>query len=57
MKKILIVNSNYYSKISKNLVIGAKRKLHNTKFKISDDKLLAKFISESEIMYNKNSKG
>ena len=33
--KILIVNSNYYSKISKNLVIGAKRKLHNTKFKIS----------------------
>ena len=35
MKKILIVNSNYYSKISKNLVIGAKRKLHNTKFKIS----------------------
>ena len=35
MKKILIVNSNYYSKISKNLVIGAKRKLQNTKFKIS----------------------
>ncbi len=28
---------------------------NNTKFKISSDKLLEKFISESEIMYNKNS--
>ena len=28
---------------------------NNTKFKISTDKLLEKFISESEIMYNKKS--
>ena len=28
---------------------------NNTKFKISVDKLLETFISESEIMYNKNS--
>ena len=28
---------------------------NNTKFKISTDKLLETFISESEIMYNKNS--
>jgi prolyl-tRNA synthetase len=30
---------------------------NNTKFKISTDKLLETFISESEIMYNKNPKG
>ena len=35
MKKILIVNSNYYKDISKNLVLNAKRKLFNVKFKIS----------------------
>ena len=28
---------------------------NNTKFTISTDKLLKTFISESEIMYNKNS--
>ena len=27
MKKILIVNSNYYKNISKNLVLSAKKKL------------------------------
>ena len=35
MKKILIVNSNYYSEISKNLVLNAKKKLLNVKFKVS----------------------
>ena len=27
MKKILIINSNYYKNISKNLVLGAKKKI------------------------------
>ena len=27
MKKILIINSNYYKKISNNLVLNAKKKL------------------------------
>ena len=35
MKKILIVNSNYYKHISNNLVLNAKKKLLNVKFKIS----------------------
>ena len=35
MKKILIVNSNYYKEISNNLVSNAKKKLLNVKFKIS----------------------
>tara|TARA_B100000963_G_scaffold232592_1_gene203144 strand:+ start:1791 stop:2216 length:426 start_codon:yes stop_codon:yes gene_type:complete len=35
MKKILIVNSNYYKNISKNLVLEAKKKLLKEKFKIS----------------------
>ena len=35
MKKILIVNSNYYDEISKNLVLNAKKKLLSVKFKIS----------------------
>ena len=35
MKKILIINSNYYNKISKNLVLNAKKKLLNAKFKVS----------------------
>ena len=30
-------------------------RINNNKFKISTDKLLKTFISESEIMYNKNS--
>ena len=32
MKKILIVNSNYYKKISENLVLNAKKKLLNIKY-------------------------
>ena len=35
MKKILIVNSNYYKEISNNLVLNAKKKLLNVKFKTS----------------------
>ena len=35
MKKILIVNSNYYKKISENLVLNAKKKLLNRKYKVS----------------------
>ena len=35
MKKILIINSNYYKNISRNLVFKAKQKLLNAKFKIS----------------------
>ena len=34
MKKILIVNSNYYKNISKNLVFFAKKKLIKEKFKV-----------------------
>ena len=35
MKKILIINSNYYKKISKNLVDNAVKKLILAKFKIN----------------------
>ena len=35
MKKILIVNSNYYKNISNNLVSSAKKKLLNVKFKLN----------------------
>ena len=35
MKKILIINSNYYKKISKNLLFSAKKKLINSKLKVS----------------------
>jgi 6,7-dimethyl-8-ribityllumazine synthase len=35
MKKILIINSNYYNDISKNLVLNAKKKLIKAKFQIS----------------------
>ena len=31
MKKILILNSNYYKDISKNLVLNAKKKLEESK--------------------------
>jgi len=34
MKKILIINSNYYNDISKNLVFAAKKRLNYAKFKI-----------------------
>ena len=35
MKRILIINSNYYKQISKKLVLGAKKGLANKKFNIS----------------------
>ena len=35
MKKILIINANYYRDISKNLVLSAKKKLYNAKIKTS----------------------
>tara|TARA_B100000902_G_scaffold115431_1_gene116307 strand:+ start:4272 stop:4697 length:426 start_codon:yes stop_codon:yes gene_type:complete len=35
MKKILIINSNYYENISKNLVLGVKKKFYKSKFKLS----------------------
>tara|TARA_X000000950_G_scaffold272330_1_gene354710 strand:- start:367 stop:792 length:426 start_codon:yes stop_codon:yes gene_type:complete len=35
MKKILIVNSNYYKDISNNLVLNVKKTLLNVKFKLS----------------------
>ena len=35
MKRILIINSNYYKQISKKLVLGAKKILSNKKFHIS----------------------
>jgi 6,7-dimethyl-8-ribityllumazine synthase len=35
MKKILIINSNYYKKISENLVVNAIKKLSLAKMKIS----------------------
>ena len=35
MKKILIVNSNYYKEISNNLVIMEKKKLLKEKYKVS----------------------
>jgi 6,7-dimethyl-8-ribityllumazine synthase len=35
MKKILIVNANYYKKISENLIFSTKKKLFNSKFKVS----------------------
>ena len=34
MKKILIINSNYYKKISNNLVFNAKNKLLKVKYKV-----------------------
>ena len=34
MKNILIVNANYYKKISKNLVLSSKKKLLKANFKI-----------------------
>ena len=35
MKKILIINSNYYREISNNLIFNAKQKLLKVKFKVS----------------------
>ena len=35
MKKILIINSNYYKNISKNLLLGVKKRLHKTNLKLN----------------------
>ena len=35
MKEILIINSNYYKKISDNLVFNAKKRLLSVKFKVN----------------------
>ncbi len=35
MKKILILNSNYYKDISKNLLLNAKKKLIQSKFSVN----------------------
>tara|TARA_B100001248_G_C27378342_1_gene455530 strand:+ start:675 stop:1100 length:426 start_codon:yes stop_codon:yes gene_type:complete len=35
MKKILIINSNYYKDISKSLILNAKKRLLNENFKVS----------------------
>ena len=35
MKKILIVNANYYKDISKKLVLSSKKKLNNNRFRIN----------------------
>ena len=40
---------------SVNKEVELLSRTNNTKFKISTDKLLEKFISESEIMYNEKS--
>ena len=35
MKKILIINSNYYKEVSKNLITVAKKKLINANYEVS----------------------
>ena len=35
MKKILIINANYYKEISKKLILNVKKKFHSNNFKIS----------------------
>ena len=54
MKKILIINSNYYAEISKNLVLKAKEKLTKAQFKI--DILEVPGIFEIPIAIRKNVK-
>ena len=54
MKKILIVNSNYYEKISDNLVDNAKKKLSSSKFEVS--KIDVPGIFEISIAIRKNIK-
>ena len=54
MKKILIVNSNYYKNISNNLVISAKKKLILKKYSIS--KIDVPGIFEIPITIRKNIK-
>ena len=54
MKKILIVNSNYYKKISKNLLFNAQKKLKLTKYSVS--KIDVPGIFEIPIAIRKNIK-
>ena len=54
MKKILIVNSDYYKSISKNLVSNAQKKLIDKKFKINIIKVPGVF--EIPIAIRKNIK-
>jgi len=54
MKKILIINSNYYKLISNNLVINAKKNLLSSKFNIS--KLDVPGVFEIPIAIRKNIK-
>ena len=54
MKKILIISSNYYFNISKNLILGAKKKLIKEKFKI--DILEVPGVFEIPIAIRKNVK-
>ena len=35
MKKILIINANYYKEISKKLILNVKKKFHSNNYKIS----------------------
>ncbi len=55
MKKILVINSNYYVKISNNLVLKAKEKLLKAKYKV---KILdVPGVHEIPIAIRKNIKG
>ena len=54
MKKILILNSNYYKEISKNLLLNAKRKL--TKHKYLIHKLDVPGVYEIPVAIKKNIK-
>ena len=54
MKKILIINSNYYKDISANLVISAKKNLSSAKFSLS--KIDVPGIFEIPIAIRKNIK-
>ena len=52
MKKILIINSNFYKIISKNLIINAKKKLIHTKY--STSKIDVPGVFEIPIAIRKN---
>jgi 6,7-dimethyl-8-ribityllumazine synthase len=52
MKKILIINSNFYKIISKNLIINAKKKLIHTKY--STSKIDGPGVFEIPIAIRKN---
>ena len=54
MKKILIINSNYYKLISNNLVINAKKNLLSSKFNVS--KIDVPGVFEIPIAIRKNIK-